>query len=195
MLNFSIKKLGSSRVSDSSRDAKMLHAFKWMIALVVGLFVGYAAALLISFPITPQHRWQPGSVEQPSSSFEVIGIGWAGTRTPYFENTLTFFQQVLQLPLTIQSDQFAEFRLSNGDRLGITRANQWVSSRARGPQFEFLVTDIKAAQATLSANGVQFLGELQQDSKSGIAWVQFWGPDGYVYGLTSTPKAQALDQP
>jgi hypothetical protein len=168
----------------------MLHAFKWMMALVVGLLMGYAAAFLISFPITPQHRWQPDLTGLPiSSGFEVIGIGWAGTRTPYFDNTLTFFQQVLQLPLTIESDQFAEFRLPNGDRLAITRTRPVTGTASKGPQFEFLVTDIQAAQAALAERGVQFLEDIQQDSASGIAWVQFWGPDGYVYGLTSTPKS------
>jgi predicted enzyme related to lactoylglutathione lyase len=170
----------------------MLHTFKWIIAIVVGLLMGYAAAFLMSFSIAAQHRWQPDFVNQSTPGIEVIGIGWAGTRTPYFENTLTFFQQVLQLPLTIQSDQFAEFQLPNGDRLGITRANPSIGSGAKGPEFEFSVTDIKAAQATLAANGVEFLGDLHQDAKSGIAWVQFWGPDGNVYGLTSTSKVQAL---
>lgn len=166
----------------------MLHAFKGMIVLIVGILMGYAAAFLISFPVPPQYRWQSdaASIGHSSPPFEVTGIGWAGTRTPYFENTLTFFQKVLQLSLSIQSERFAEFRLPNGDRLGITRTNRFARQTSTGPQFEFLVTDIQAAQSALAASGVQFLGEIQRDPDSGVAWVQFWGPDGSIYGLTST---------
>lgn len=172
----------------------MLHAFKWTIALTVGLLIGYAAAFLMSFSIAAQHRWQPNFVNQSTPGIDVIGIGWAGTRTPYFENTLTFFQQVLQLPLTIQSDQFAEFQLPNGNRLGITRTQPTAGIAPKGPQFEFLVTDIQSAQTALVERGVQFLGDIQRDAESGIAWVQFWGPDGYVYGLTSTPESSKAEQ-
>jgi predicted enzyme related to lactoylglutathione lyase len=170
----------------------MLHAFKWTIALTVGLLIGYAAAFLMSFSIAAQHRWQPNFVNQSTPGIDVIGIGWAGTRTPHFENTLTFFQQVLQLPLTIQADQFAEFQLPNGDRLGITRTKPVTGMASKGLQFEFLVADIQAVQAALAQRGVQFLGDIQQDSESGIAWVQFWGPDGYVYGLTSTSESSKV---
>jgi predicted enzyme related to lactoylglutathione lyase len=171
----------------------MPQVLQWAIALVSGVLIGYGAALLLSFSGMLPHRWQPdvSPISDPTPEIEVIGIGWAGTRTPYFENTLTFFQDVLQIPIKIQFEEFAEFQLPSGDRLGISRANQWVNSTAKGPQFEFLVKDIQSAQATLAARGVQFLGEIQRDPNSGIAWVQFWGPDGYVYGLTSTPRSQS----
>ena len=111
-----------------------------------------------------------------------------GTRTPYFENTVTFFRDVLNLPLTIQSPQFAEFTLAGGDRLGIFGAKLPDTGFMKGPMMEFVVADVQEARSQLETVGVQFIGEIHGNPNTGIAWTEFWGPDGHPYGLTSTAQ-------
>jgi predicted enzyme related to lactoylglutathione lyase len=170
----------------------MRHLLTWIVSLVSAMLIGYGAALILPVPaLPPQSHWHPQAIApQPPPAFEVQGIGWAGTRTPAFDDTIAFFQEVLHLPLSLQSEQFAEFQLPGGDRLGITKAKRLELGGRQGPQFEFLVSDIQAAKNALTASGVSFLGDIRRDETSGIDWIQFWGPDGYIYGLTSVPKSR-----
>jgi predicted enzyme related to lactoylglutathione lyase len=169
----------------------MLYFFTWIVSLVSAMLIGYGAALILPLPaLLSQPHWHPQAIAPQTPAFEVQGIGWAGTRTPAFDDTIAFFQAVLHLPLSLQSEQFAEFQLPGGDRLGITKAKRLELGGRQGPQFEFLVSDIQAAKDALAASGVSFLGDIHRDETSGIDWVQFWGPDGYIYGLTSVPKSR-----
>ncbi len=169
------------------------------------LLIGYLLAYLpgFHFSIHPARRhWQPTQTLSAAAPMQVAGIGWAGTRTPYFAETVTFFQEVLQLPLTLEGREFAEFTLPSGTRLGVFAAPQpplsaWRTGADRGtwseaqlmtgPILEFQVPDVEQARSQLEAQGVVFIGEVQRNETAGTAWTQFWGPDGYPYGLTSAP--------
>jgi predicted enzyme related to lactoylglutathione lyase len=163
--------------------------FKLIALILMALLVGYAAAYVPALQISALqtlHRWRPAAIA--TDSIQVQGIGWVGTRTPYFNETVTFFRDVLHLPLTIQGSQFVEFKLTSGERLGILGSRCPDSSFMKGPMMEFAVADVDQARSQLEASGVQFIGDTHRDRSSGLAWAEFWGPDGYPYGLTSAPN-------
>ncbi len=161
-----------------------------LVALLLCIFcMGYAAAYVpgLQPPSFALHRWRQqlpiALVNNPS--IQVQGIGWVGTRTPYFDSTVTFFRDVLKLPLTMQSPQFAEFTLAGGERLGIVGSKLAETAFMKGPMMEFIVTDVDEARSQLQSVGVQFIGDIHRNAATGLAWTEFWGPDGYPYGLTS----------
>lgn len=161
-----------------------------LVALLLCIFcLGYGTAYVpgLQPPSFALHRWRqqlPIALATPPT-IQVQGIGWVGTRTPYFDNTVTFFRDVLKLPLTMQSPQFAEFTLAGGERLGIVGSKLAETAFMKGPMMEFIVTDVDEARFQLQSVGVQFIGDIHRDAKTGLAWTEFWGPDGYPYGLTS----------
>jgi hypothetical protein len=175
-------------------------AFKLFILLVCALCIGYGAAYVPALQLPPLalHRWRPlGTAISPAASpIKIQGIGWVGTRTPYFDNTVTFFRDVLQLPLKIQFPQFAEFTLAGGERLGIVGSKLAETAFMKGPMMEFVVANVDEARLQLESTGVQFIGDIHRNPESGLAWTEFWGPDGHPYGLTSAvtpasvPKAE-----
>jgi hypothetical protein len=165
-------------------------SFKLWVLLFLALCLGYSAAYIPALQIPfALHRWQPGmTLANNVSPLSVQGIGWVGTRTPYFDNTVTFFRDVLKLPLTIQSSQFAEFTLAGGERLGIVGSKLPETAFMKGPMMEFVVADVQEARSQLERAGVRFIGDIHGNPKTGIAWTEFWGPDGYPYGLTSSTQ-------
>ena len=115
---------------------------------------------------------------------KVHGLVWVGTRTDAFDETVTFFRNVLGVDLDVVSKDFAWSRMPNtsqlevfgpGDRdhLGFTT----------GPVPEFLVDDVDAAIGELRAAGVELVSEPNVEDDG--AWVHFRAPDGNVYGLTA----------
>lgn len=158
-----------------------------LLALLLCVFcLGYATAYVpgLQRPFA-LHRWQPQAALAGQPAISIQGIGWVGTRTRYFDNTVTFFRDVLKLPLTLQFPQFAEFTLAGGERLGIVGSKLPETAFMKGPMMEFVVADVDEARSQLQAVGVQFIGDIHRDAATGLAWTEFWGPDGYPYGLTS----------
>lgn len=167
-----------------------MNSFKLVLLLLFAVCLGYGAAYIpgLQIPLA-LHRWHPVPALAAAPPLSIQGIGWVGTRTPYFDNTVTFFRDVLKLPLTIQSPQFAEFTLAGGERLGIFGAKLPGTGFMKGPMMEFVVADVQKARLQLEALGVQFIGDIHGNPISGVAWTEFWGPDGHPYGLTSTAQA------
>jgi predicted enzyme related to lactoylglutathione lyase len=169
----------------------VMTSLKLVVLLLCIFCLGYGTAYVPGLRLPSAatlHRWQPSSelASRPSPlPIQVQGIGWVGTRTPYFDNTVTFFRDVLKLPLTMQSPQFAEFTLAGGERLGISGSKLAETAFMKGPMMEFTVTDVDEARSQLQSVGVQFIGDIHRDAATGLAWTEFWGPDGYPYGLTS----------
>lgn len=167
-------------------------SFKLWVLLLLALCVGYGAASIPALQQLPLalHRWHPGTtlVNHHITPISVQGIGWVGTRTLYFDDTVTFFRDVIKLPLTMQSSQFAEFTLPGGERLGIVGSKLPKTNFMKGPMMEFVVADVREARSQLERAGVRFIGDIHENPNAGIAWTEFWGPDGYPYGLTSSAQ-------
>ncbi len=166
-------------------------SFRLAILVLCALCLGYSAAYIPALQLPLFHRWRPPvTLVNPTLPLSIQGIGWAGTRTPYFDNAIIFFRDVLKLPLTMQVPQFAEFTLAGGERLAIVGSHLADTAFMKGPMIEFVVTDVDSARSQLEAAGVQFIGEIHRNEASGLAWSEFWGPDGYPYGLTSAVDSE-----
>lgn len=147
------------------------------VALLLCIFcLGYAAAYIPRLQLPSSfalHRWRPpAELASSLSSVPIQGIGWVGTRTPYFDNTVTFFRDVLKLPLTLQFPQFAEFTLAGGERLGIVGSKLAETDFMKGPMMEFMVTDVDEARSQLQSVGVQFIGDIHRDAATSLAWTE-----------------------
>ncbi len=172
-----------------------------LLAMLISAAIGYCIAFIpgwqlpgLSLPMLhAEQRWHPSSeVSSSTEPLQIQAIAWAGTRTPYFEETVAFFRDVLQLNLSVKVPQFAAFQLPNGDRFDVFELPRPVNRQMKGVSVEFLVPDIDRARAILEAQGVQFIDAIERDEQSGIAWTQFWGPDGNLYGLNRVPISKSL---
>jgi predicted enzyme related to lactoylglutathione lyase len=116
---------------------------------------------------------------------KVRGLVWAGVRTERFDETVTFFRDVLGVPLKVLKAGFAWSKMPNTSQFEIFPADDPDHQHyTTGPVPEFLVDDLPAALEELRSAGVEILGEPVLDGGEG--WLHFRGPDGNVYGLTAS---------
>jgi catechol 2,3-dioxygenase-like lactoylglutathione lyase family enzyme len=118
---------------------------------------------------------------------KVQGLVWAGVRTDRFEETVRFFRDVLGVPLVDAGTDFAWSELPDSSKFEVFGPNDPDHDHFdSGPVPEFLVDDVAAAAAELEAAGVTLFGP--PTGSGDDRWVHFRGPDGNVYGLTSSPS-------
>jgi catechol 2,3-dioxygenase-like lactoylglutathione lyase family enzyme len=116
---------------------------------------------------------------------KVLGLVWVGVRTAEFDRTLEFFRDVLGVPLTEVSEGLGKGRMPNTSQLEIFGPDDHDHTHfTTGPVPEFLVDDLVGAADELRATGVELLSEVGGTAVEG--WLHFRGPDGNVYGLTSS---------
>lgn len=109
---------------------------------------------------------------------------WVGTRTDAFDETVTFFRDVLGVPLSEVKRDFAWSRMPDSSQFEVFGPSDTEHAHfSTGPVPEFLVDDLASALEELRAAGVEILGEPHLEGTSG--WLHFRAPDGNVYGLTS----------
>jgi predicted enzyme related to lactoylglutathione lyase len=114
----------------------------------------------------------------------VQGVVWVGTRTAAFRETVTFFRDVLGVPLTEPEPDFGWSRMPDSSQFEVFGPSDTEHRHfSTGPVPEFLVDDLAAALAELRAAGVEILGEPKVHGTEG--WLHFRAPDGNVYGLTA----------
>lgn len=117
----------------------------------------------------------------------VQGVVWVGTRTDAFDDTVSFFRDVLGIEFGFPARDFAWSKMPNTSQLEIFGpADRNHLHFNTGPVPEFLVEDLPAAIEELRAAGVEILGEPVVQGDEG--WLHFRAPDGNVYGLTSGPS-------
>jgi catechol 2,3-dioxygenase-like lactoylglutathione lyase family enzyme len=117
----------------------------------------------------------------------VIKLAWVGTRTTNDRATVTFFRDVLGLPVGLELPGFWMLRLPDGAKVEVfgpeTDMNRHFTT---GPVAGFLVDDVFAATEELRAAGTEIVLAPELD-EWGNAWVHFLAPDGNVYELTQDP--------
>jgi predicted enzyme related to lactoylglutathione lyase len=119
---------------------------------------------------------------------KVRGVVWVGTRTDRFEETVTFFRDLLGVELERVRGDFAWSRMPDTSQLEVFGATDPDHADfTTGPVPEFLVDDLGAALEELRTASVEILGTPVLDDGAGGGWLHFRGPDGNVYGLTSGP--------
>src|SRR3712207_1688997 len=117
----------------------------------------------------------------------VRGVVWVGTRTGAFQETVSFFRDVLGIAFDHPSPDFAWSKLPDSSQLEIFGPTDPDHDHfTTGPVPEFLVDDVAEALAELRTAGVEIVGEPRIDGRDG--WLHFRAPDGNVYGLTRDPS-------
>src|SRR2546422_3666371 len=113
------------------------------------------------------------------------GIVWLGTRTPRFEEMVTFTEGVLGLRARLRAKGLAVFELPNGDAFEIfDEEHPGGGHPPHGVVGGFLVDDADAAVAELRATGAEVSGV---QSAGEYRWAYFRAPDGNLYEVTSGP--------
>jgi catechol 2,3-dioxygenase-like lactoylglutathione lyase family enzyme len=105
---------------------------------------------------------------------DVRGMIWMGINTPRYQETASFFREVLGLTVVLEGSNTVEFECPNGTRVQVTGA---ASSSCPVPLFE--VENLGAAVAELRAAGLRIVSDLQEDEA--WKWVQVLGPNGHRY--------------
>ena len=119
----------------------------------------------------------------------VHALGWAGTRTDRFPETVAFFRDVLGLRVVHEGPHQVVFSLPDGALVEVFGPGDPDHDHfATGPVVGFLVDDVEAARARLEEAGVELLGPLHHGARAGEAWAHFRAPDGNVYEVTSHPR-------
>jgi catechol 2,3-dioxygenase-like lactoylglutathione lyase family enzyme len=113
---------------------------------------------------------------------EVTGLGWLGIRTDRFEETVTFFREVLRLRVVRQERDVVGFAFPDGAELEVWRPeDRFHDFFTTGPVVGFRVDNVEEARARMEASGIEFLTSVQRSERA--AWSHFRGPDGNVYEI------------
>lgn len=117
---------------------------------------------------------------------KVKGISWVGIGTECFDETLTFFTDVLGLEIALIEKPVAMLHAGSGNIVeifgqGSTRGKALNSP----PVVAFEVDDVAAARDILVAEGVELIGDIGK--WNGFEWLYFRGPQGYTFSLKKTP--------
>ncbi|MBV9101395.1 MAG: VOC family protein [Candidatus Dormibacteraeota bacterium] len=114
---------------------------------------------------------------------KVLGLVWLGTRTDRFQETASFFENVLGFTPMATEDGVHVFALPNADVVEVFSADRKASAHlSTGPVIGFLVPDLDDARSELSAAGVEILHEGKAAMRAN-RWFQFRAPDGNIYEI------------
>lgn len=121
-------------------------------------------------------------------------VAWLGMRTDRFEETKTFFRDLLGLPSVHDEPRFAMLQLPSGERdyLEVFGAESGFEAEhyRTGPVPGFLVSDLAEARQELATAGIELLDEIHWPrSLPGYGWFHFRGPDGNVYAMVQGSEA------
>lgn len=110
----------------------------------------------------------------------VDGLGWLGVRTDRFEETVSFYRDLLGLDAFRVDETSVRFRLGDGTELHVYGpADVDHEFFGTAPAVGLLVDDVPAVRRRMEAAGIEFFTQVEQAGAS--AWCHFRGPDGNVY--------------
>jgi predicted enzyme related to lactoylglutathione lyase len=117
------------------------------------------------------------------------GFIWAGLLVSDLEKVISFYQDVLRLPLIEREERAALFDAGNGTLLELWPSGVASSSPKMPAQqslrVAFRVDNLNAAISELKGRGVQFLGEIGE--YEGTRWISFVDPEGNRLELKEIP--------
>ena len=123
----------------------------------------------------------------------ILRIGFLGTRTTNFQETASFFQDLLGLEPVWTKPDWAGFRLPSGknDFVEVYGPGKQDSSffpeSVDGLLVAFIVDDVAAAYDEVVAAGAEPLGEVFWAAE-GFGWFFLPAPDGNVYCVEQVPE-------
>jgi len=128
---------------------------------------------------------------------DVRRLGFLGTRTDRFDETVRFFRDVLGLAVADEEPGFAMLALPGADHDYV----EVIGPDARGMEFQaatyttgpvvaFVVGDLEVARSELVAAGAEVLDDITwSGSAAAFGWFHFRGPDGNVYSMMQGSRA------
>jgi catechol 2,3-dioxygenase-like lactoylglutathione lyase family enzyme len=112
---------------------------------------------------------------------KVLGLTWLGTRAAQFDEMVRFAEDVLGLTRSFEKEGLVGFELPDRSVFEVFAPGGFAGGHPpEGVVGGFTVDDVTAAQAELSAAGIE-IGELQ--TAGGGVWAYFRAPDGNLYEL------------
>jgi catechol 2,3-dioxygenase-like lactoylglutathione lyase family enzyme len=117
---------------------------------------------------------------------KVKRISWVGIGTDSFDETLTFFTEMLGLTAKIV-DPHGVAMLGVGDDQLLELFGPGTQGRALTvpPVVAFEVDDVAAAHDELSTRNIELIGDIGR--WNGFEWFYFRGPDDHIYAIKKTP--------
>jgi len=118
------------------------------------------------------------------------GFIWAGLLVADFEGAISFYHDVLGLPLVERGEGYALLDAGNGGLFELWPTGS-ASSAPKTPEQQslsvaFWVDDLDGAISELTVKGVQFIGEI--GGYAGTRWVSFADPEGNCLSLKEVPQ-------
>jgi len=146
--------------------------------------IAFCTTIALSLSISIDHS---GAHHRMNST---EGVNWVISWTPNFEQTVTFFRDVLGLPITAegvpvtatQFARYAPFTLLIGGVLESVEPTADVRQRYTAPIVSFTVDDVAQARQQLEERQVIFVAPIVRTS-DGWGWTYFRAPDGNGYQL------------
>jgi catechol 2,3-dioxygenase-like lactoylglutathione lyase family enzyme len=126
-------------------------------------------------------------------AMNVLRIGFLGTRTTNFQNTVDFFQDILGLQTAWEKADWTGFRLPTGNNDFVEvfgpakRDPNLYPDAAVGPLIAFIVDDVAGARAEVAAAGVEVLSDVIW-AADGFGWFFLRAPDGNMYCIEQVPE-------
>jgi lactoylglutathione lyase len=119
-----------------------------------------------------------------------LGLVWAGVNVEDLESSISFYQNVLGLPLLGRGPDWAHFDSGAGTLLELFTGGR-SSSEPKKPHEQSIVLglrvdDIDQAVAELAAKGVHFLPE-ESGEFEGTRWAHFTDPEGNQLEVKEIP--------
>lgn len=123
------------------------------------------------------------------------GTPWTITCTEKFEETVSFFRDVMGIPVAeegipstdTQFTRFAQIKMPNGSVLEIVEPNEESRKLYTSSIFSITVDDVVQARREMELKQITFVAPIFQD-KQGWCWTYFQAPDGNIYQIQGPDK-------
>jgi predicted enzyme related to lactoylglutathione lyase len=125
----------------------------------------------------------------------IKGIKWVGICTADWNQTISFYRDVLGLTLRNegtftteggQGARWVEMAAANGNLIEAFDQNLPERALFQAPVVGFLVDDVESARSELESKGVKFIGPVGRGTD--WEWSYFRSPEGHVYQIMSALK-------
>ncbi len=118
-----------------------------------------------------------------------MGAIWAGLWVELMEASISFYRDILGIPLVRKGESWAHFDIGQGAMLELMSGGKATGAPKTPDQQPVIlglrVEDLVRSVAELKENGVRFIGDIGE--YRGTRWAQFSDPEGNVLEIKEIP--------